>query len=411
MISPRQKTNRDRRAKEPVAVCLLATTLATASVALAAALTPAAAQAPYAIDVVIPLTGGASFVGEGQRATLQALADDINSRGGIKGQKIAFNFHDDQTSPQNAVQATTAIVGAHPAIILGSSLAGMCLAMAPLMREGPTHYCLSPGIHPKPGGYTFSASTSSVDQIAAVVRYYRLKGWTKIAVLDTTDASGQDGDKSIDAVLAYPENKDVQKVAFEHFNPTDISVSAQIERIRASGAQAIIAWTTGGPAATVFKGMSQGGLDLPVAPTSGNQTFQAMQNWKGFLPKQLVLASALYPPHEGLIELDPRMEAAQKRLYAVMDAHHIKVDNQAATSWDVGLIVEAALNKLGTQATATQVRDFIANLKDFAGVDGIYDFTRYPERGLGPDASTVTTYDIQKDAWVWLSKPGGEPLK
>jgi hypothetical protein len=26
-------------------------------------------------------------------------------------------------------------------------------------------------------------------------------------------------------------------------------------------------------------------------------------------------------------------------------------------------------------------------------------------------ASTVTTYDAQKKAWVWLSKPGGEPLK
>ena len=45
------------------------------------------------------------------------------------------------------------------------------------------------------------------------------------------------------------------------------------------------------------------------------------------------------------------------------------------------------------------------------GVDGIYDFKKYPERGLGPDASTVTTYDPKTKAWVWLSKPGGEPLR
>src|SRR5277367_1853578 len=162
----------------------------------------------------------------------------------------------------------------------------MGLAMEPLMRDGPVHYFLSPAIHPKPDTYTFSASADSADQIAAVMRYYRMKGWTKLAVLNTTDASGQDGDRAIDTVLDYPENKGVMtKVVQDHYNPTDIAVSAQIERVKASGAQAMIAWTTGAPAATVFKGLVQAALDLPVAPTSGNQTFAAMAQWKSFLPK------------------------------------------------------------------------------------------------------------------------------
>ena len=46
----------------------------------------------------------------------------------------------------------------------------------------------------------------------------------------------------------------------------------------------------------------------------------------------------------------------------------------------------------------------------FPGVDGIYDFKKYPQRGVGPQSSTVTTYDATKKAWTWLSKPGGEPL-
>jgi len=36
--------------------------------------------------------------------------------------------------------------------------------------------------------------------------------------------------------------------------------------------------------------------------------------------------------------------------------------------------------------------------------------TKYPQRGLGPESSTVTTYDPKTDSWVWLSQPGGEPL-
>lgn len=388
---------------------------AVALLALAAWIWPGAAQAaktPYDINVIVPLSGGAAFVGQGQKDTLEALADYVNKTGGLDGTPLHFVFHDDQSSPQVAVQLTTSVLPSHPAIIMGSSLVGMCLAMAPLMRNGPVQYCLSPAIHPKAGGYTFSASSSSIDQIAAVVRYYRMKGWTRIAVLDTTDASGQDGDRSIDKVLNYPENKGVMhKVIVEHFNPTDISVSAQIQRIKSSGAQALIAWTTGAPAATVFKGMVQAGLDIPVAPTSGNQTFVAMERWSGFLPKQLVLASALYPPHAGLLKLAPRMEAAQQAMYAILRQHHLRADNMVATSWDPGLIVVAALRKLGTKATAAQIRNYILNLTNFPGVDGIYDFKKYPERGLGPDASTVTTYDAATKSWKWLSKPGGAPLK
>src|SRR5665213_2843180 len=263
----------------------------------------------YDIHVVLPLTGSAAFVGQGQKDALGAFEAQINAQGGVNGDTLHFVFHDDQTSPQVAVQLTTQIVGGGPAVVMGSSLVGECLAMAPLMRNGPVQYCMSPAIHPKPGSYVFSAASSSIDQIAAVVRYYRMKGWTRLATMMTTDASGQDGDRAVDAVLAYPENKGVmQKVIAEHFNPTDVSVAAQVASIKASGAQAIIAWTTGAPAATVFKGMVQAGLDLPVAPTSGNQTFAAMGQWESFLPKQLVLASALYPPHAGVLKLDPRIE-------------------------------------------------------------------------------------------------------
>jgi branched-chain amino acid transport system substrate-binding protein len=388
------------------------TIVAIAVAALIGAGAPARAAGTYDLTVVLPMTGNASFVGLGQKDTLEALEAYVNKTGGIKGENLHFVFRDDQSSPQTAVQLTNEVLSAHPAVIMGSSLVAMCLAMAPLVQNGPVQYCLSPAIHPKPGSYTFSSSADSVDQVAAVVRYYRMKGWTKIAVLDTTDASGQDGDRSIDAVLNYPENKGIMtKVAQEHFNPTDISVAAQIERIKGSGAQALIAWTTGAPAATVFKGMIQAGLDIPVAPTSGNQTFAAMSQWESFLPKQLILASALYPEHEGVLTLAPAMEKAQHAMYAILKDRHLKADNMVATSWDAGLIVVAALKKLGPKATAAQVKDFIANLTGFDGVDGIYDFKKYPQRGLGPESSIVTTYDAKTKSWVWLSKPGGAPLK
>ena len=384
-------------------------TAALAIFALCAFASSAAAQS-YDLNVILPLSGGGAFVGKGQQESLEALAAIVNKSGGIQSRQLHLVYHDDQTSPQVAVQLANDMLAEFPAVILGSSLVAMCAAIAPLMKNGPVQYCLSPGYHPAAGSYVFSASASSIDQVAAVVRYYRLKGWTRIAAFETTDASGQDGDRAIAEVLDRPENREMKLVAHEHFNPTDVSVAAQIERIKASGAQALISWSTGAPVATVFKGAVQAGLDIPIAPTSGNQTFAQMEQWASFLPKQLLLPSALFPPHEGIVTLDPRVETVQREMYAALKERDLKPDNMVATSWDAALIVVDALRRLGPTAKADALRQAIAGLDDFAGVDGIYDFKKYPERGLGPDFSIVVRYDAQAKDWIWLSKAGGEPL-
>ena len=157
--------------------------------------------------------------------------------------------------------------------------------------------------------------------------------------------------------------------------------------------------------------MIQAGLDIPITPTSGNQTFAQMEQWADFLPKGLLLPSALFPEHDGVLTLDKRIEAAQHDMYAALKERGLKADNMEATSWDAGLIVVAALKALGPDATAEQIRAYIAGLTDFAGIDGIYDFKANPERGLGPDSSIVVRYDPEAKSWVWLSQPGGAPLK
>jgi len=390
--------------KRTIAACAL---VAAALLAIGRA---APAAEPYDIHVILPLTGGGAFLGAGHKDALTILAELVNKEGGIRGRDLRFVFHDDQSQPQVAVQLASEILAAKPAVILGSSLVAMCAAIEPLMKDGTVQYCLSPAYHPTAGSYALSSSASAIDQTKAVTRYYRMKGWTKIATLNNTDATGQQNDKAIDLVVGLPENKDVALVTREHFNPTDISVAAQIERIRGAGAQAIEAGVTGLPAATVFKGMIQAGLDIPVAPTSGNEVIAQMEQWKDFLPKGLVMGSALFPEHAGIAKLDPRIEAAQQAMYAALKAHNETPDNVVATCWDAGLIVVAALKQLGPDATAKDIHNYIANLTDFAGIDGLYNFKENPERGLGPDSAIVVRYDAAKKAFIWLAQSGGAPL-
>ena len=43
-------------------------------------------------------------------------------------------------------------------------------------------------------------------------------------------------------------------------------------------------------------------------------------------------------------------------------------------------------------------------------MNGLFDFTKYPQRGLGAPAVLVIRYDPGKDDYVPVSRLGGTPL-
>ena len=370
----------------------------------------AAAAEPYAIHVIMPLSGRASFLGQAEQKALEIAEPIFNKSGGIHGRPVHFVFHDDQSNPQISVQLANQVLAEHPTVLIGSSIVAMCNAMAPLMSSGPVMYCLSPGIHPPAGSYVFTSSVSTYDLAAAVIRYFRLKGWTRLSLITSTDATGQDAERGVDEVLARPENKSVEMVARAHFNPTDVSVAAQIEHLKAAGPQALIAWTTGAPIATIFKGIVQAGLEVPVATTDGNMTYAQMTEYASFLPKELYIPSAEWPAHGGSFKFEPAVEKAQREFYDDYKAANAKPDVAASLAWGPVMVLVDALRALGPQATAQEVRDYIAHLKNYPGIDGIYDFERNPQRGLDEHNAVVTRWSGAKEAWEVMSQPTGIPL-
>jgi branched-chain amino acid transport system substrate-binding protein len=374
----------------------------------------ARADEPYKINAILPLTGQASFLGKEEQVTLQIAEKFVNRTGGIKGRPIQFVFYDDTSSPQVGVQLVRQVSAEKPAVILGSSLVAVCSAMGPLVKEaGPVEYCFSPGVHPEAGSYQFSASVSTHDLQKALFRYFREKGWKRIAIMTSSDATGQDAERGIDETLGQPEYKDAGLTLVEraHFNTTDVSVAAQIETVRAAKPDAFVAWSTGTPIATIFKGILQAGLDVPTATTDGNMTFAQMTNYADFLPKQLYIPAAEWPPHEGLRKLDPAIEQAQQEFYAEFKAAGVEPDVAASLAWGPAMLITKALRDLGTDASATQIRDYLAKLKDAPGIDGFFDFPATAQRGLDDRNAVVTRWEPAKHAWVVLSAPGGMPLQ
>lgn len=384
-------------------------TIATALALSASCIGAVTADDPVTLDVLMPLSGPGSFIGKAEQDTLTALLPVVNREGGIRGRPVRFDMADDRTSPQIAVQLFNQFLVQKPSVLLGPSLAAPCLAIASLVTAGPVDYCYGPAIHPKSGTFVFSSSVSTDGYAIAFYRYFATQNLKKIAIISSTDASGQDADNAFDSALERPENKaaGLTIVDHEHFNVNDLSVAAQMQRIKASGAQVVICYAPGTPFGTLLRGVRDAGIDVPVATGNANMTYPEMKQYAEFLPHDLLFPGLPFLAH---LAPTPAAKKAQSDFYDAFRVLGIRPDFLHSTAWDSTLIVIDALRALGPDASAAKVRDYIANLHGFTGISGEYDFRDGSQRGLSDKNIIVMRWDVPKDTWMAVSGPGGSRL-
>ena len=193
------------------------------------------------------------------------------------------------------------------------------------------------------------------------------------------------------------------------FNPTDVSASAQLQRIKGSNPQVIIAWSTGSAIGTVFKAMQDAGITVPVATTDGNMTYATMKQFADVLPAELYIPSPEWLK-VARDEMPQPVVTAKEQFFSAFEGTGIQPDAASSFAWDPALLAVSALRSIGPDATAEQVRDHLARLNGFAGVNGIYDFTKVPQRGLDDSNVVVTLWDKAASTWRVVSHPRGKPL-
>jgi branched-chain amino acid transport system substrate-binding protein len=384
-------------------VCLAAALLAGVPAARAVA-----QPAPYTIDAIMELTGSNAFIGSVYSTSLKALEAYVNSHGGINGTPLKINFLDDQTNPQTAVALASQVIAKNPAVFFGGAQTASCAAIAPLAKNGPVDYCISPGYFPEPNGYVFAAAASLRYILNADIRFARGNGWRKVAFINATDATGQSTERALTQLLALPENRDMRIVSAQQFNPTDLSVTAQAQRIKESGADVVFCFAGGTPFGTVLRGLNDVGVALPMVSSSANINAAQLDQYKSFIPPNLYFNGLIYDARDEL------SRSARVPVDAFLDA--FKAAGQTATpgsgiAWDPAWIVVSALRKLGTSATAQQLRDYLLTLHDFNGAMGTYDFRIGDQHGLTESSVVEVRWDPAGHTFAVVSKPGGVPLK
>lgn len=387
----------------------LAAGAAAATLLMAFASSAVRADDTFDINVILPLSGPASFVGQSSQDTLRLVEKVVNKEGGIDGKPIRFVVEDDRTSPQTAVQLTNGILASPPPVLMGSGSFPMCAAMAPLVAKGPVTWCFSPGMKPPAGGYMFASGVESGTLVKSLLRYFKSQNLKKIALILTSDANGQDGERAFDAAVQDPDLSDVTLVTKAHFNPADLNVSAQVEQVRAANPDAVVAWATGSPIGTVFRSLNQAGVDLPTGTLVGNLSYRFMSQYGSVLPSHIYFAGTAGSAVGGGLNLDPAVAEAKKQLDAAYEGTGLRPDNGTEMVWDPAMIIVGALKQLGGKADPDKVKDYLSQLK-YSGASGIYDFTKVPQRGLGADNVVIMTWDKDSKVFVPVTQPGGASI-
>ena len=135
---------------------------------------------PIKIGAILPLTGPASFVGEGMSYAIQIAAEEINRQGGIGGREIQLILENSMSEGKTAVSAIQKLINVDKIdLLIGGSTYEM-MAISPIAEQNKIPIitpCSSKPMVTENNNYVFRlmASDSIQANWAANVSYNFLK--------------------------------------------------------------------------------------------------------------------------------------------------------------------------------------------------------------------------------------------
>ncbi len=369
---------------------------AVTSAALFALGAPAQAADSIKIGTFLAVTGPAAFLGDPELKTLQLYVDAINEQGGLLGKPVELIHYDTGGNAKEAVNFFKRLVKKDQVdIIVGGSSSGESLAVMPLAEEEEIPFISMAGavkiIEPVQK-WTFK--TPHTDRMAAAKIYTDMKrrGLTKVALI-----SGDGGfDKSgREESLKLAPEYGVTIVADESYGNKDTDMTAQLTKIRDSGAQAILNFGFGTGPAIVTKNLRQLGIDLPLYQSHGVASKKYIELAGAAAEGVRLPAAALLVP-EKLADTDPQKPAllAYTQKY---QAAHGDVSTFGGHAYDALFLAVEAIKRAGT-ADKAKVRDEIEKTQGFPGTAGIFNMSPQDHMGLGLDAFKLL--EIRNGDWT-----------
>jgi branched-chain amino acid transport system substrate-binding protein len=357
---------------------LIVVSLLVASFILAAC--QPAGPATIKIGVNAPLTGDIPKVGEGTKYSAQMWAEDVNGAGGLEigGQKyqVELVIEDNESKAESAVAANTKLITQdNVLLIIGPQSSKQAVPAGEVANNDETPMISPWSTNPattldRP--WVFRACFLDPFQGPVIANFVSDEfGFTKAAVLYDVASDYPKGLAEYFKQAWEDKNGAGSVVAYESFTTKDKDFSAQLTKIKDSGAEFLFTPQYYDEVPLIVKQAHELGFTAPIV---GSDSWGSAE-----------LMNLCGPDCNGLFFSTHYAAAgATGATKDFIDRYNAKYgyvpDDVGALTWDAFGLAQTAMQSCGKitgdiKTDRTCVRDALSNIKDFKGITGNMTFT------------------------------------
>lgn len=315
------------------------------------------------IGVIASLTGPGAYFGEQLVNGLQIALADINTKGGIDGQKVSLVIEDSKTDNTTALTVAKKLIDIDGVkVIIGDSWNGTTLTILPYTTEKKV-IMISPNSSLDAftkDDYMFRLIPTTADLVKPLATYLKNSGVKTVAFARVTAAFTQEHYTDFKTEF---EKLGGSVVADEQFASPGLDVRSELTRIKPKNPDVIFDIHNSGPSI---------GLLIAQANQLGIKT-QYVSTWaaeNGALLKQ-------YPKEiEGIIYpfmYNESDSSTSKNFADKVRASGKTADFFIASGYDILNVVATAINEAGATDT-DKIKQALLGIKDFDGASGKFGF-------------------------------------
>ncbi|MGE5546201.1 MAG: ABC transporter substrate-binding protein [Solirubrobacterales bacterium] len=349
------------------------------------------------IGAFLSATGGASFLGEPEKKTLEMYVDRLNKDGGVLGRKIELVVYDDGGATDKAATfAKRLIQNDNVDIIIGGTTTGTSMAAIKVIDPaGVPFISLAGGIDIIDPVKKWVFKTPHTDRMAAekVFSDMKKRGLTRIAMISEDAGFGKSGH---DQSLKVAANYSIEIVADEVYNGKDPDVTAQLTKIKnVAGVQAVFNFGFGQGPAVVTKNYKQLGIALPLYQSHGVASKEYIK-LAGDASEGVRLPAAGLVVAEQLAATDPQKPVVTAFKKEYEGAFKSEVSTFAGHVYDGLQMALAAIKRAGS-TDKEKVRAEIEKTSGYVGTAGLVSMSATDHMGL--NLSAFHMVEIKKGDW------------
>ncbi|MCC7152141.1 MAG: ABC transporter substrate-binding protein [Rubrivivax sp.] len=357
----------------------------------------AKAQAPIRVGAFLAVTGPASFLGDPEEKTLKMLVDQTNAAGGVLGRKIELISYDSAGDAEKARTFTKRLIEQDKVdVLIGGSSTGETMAAVPLAEQAGVPFISLAGavviIEPVK---KWVFKTPHTDRMACQKIFVDMKarGFTKAALI-----SGSGGfDKSMRAeCLKVAPTDGIQIVADETYGAADTDMTAQLTKIKGSGAQAVLNAGFGQGPAIVTRNYKQLGLSQPLYQSHGVASKEFIK-LSGDAAEGVRLPAAALLVADILPANDPQKGVVTKYTQDYGARYKSDVSTFGGHAYD-GFMIAINAMKAANSTDHAKVRDAIEATKGYVGTGGVVNMS--PTDHMGLDLSAFRMLEVRNGTWT-----------